>query len=303
MRKPSRILNLVLLLTALVAQSGCGGGSSSNTTPGEFTIAVLPTSASVPVGSDRQFTAEARDSTGDVLTGVTFTWHSSDTRIAIPVGGGSFRGIAVGVANITASASIVIKAGQGITNIVSPAVPLSVISGVEGTAARGAPLADASVSLRDAEGQYAATSADANGHFQIETAGMTGPFLLKATTPDGRVLYGMAADVGTANVDPYTDVLVRNWYAAHGADPDQAFAGQAALPQIHDLQVSDQSLVKQLGPELTAHGLDAAHFSLLNTPFTADHSGFDAVVDQSRINPASRSIQVEGKSLQLAASP
>jgi hypothetical protein len=113
----------------------------------------------------------------------------------------------------------------------------------------------------------------------------------------------MAADLGTANVDPYTDLLVRSWYSAHGADPDQAFVGQAPLPQVRDLQASDLSLVKQLREVLTAQGLDAAHFSLLSSPFTADHSGFDAVLDQSRIDPAARSIQVAGYSFKLATSP
>ncbi|HEY3860041.1 MAG TPA: Ig-like domain-containing protein [Gammaproteobacteria bacterium] len=302
MRTPFRVLSLLLLLAALVAQSGCGG-SSSSTKPTQFTITVLPSSASVVVGGVRQFVAEARNTDGDVLSGVSFTWRSSDTLVAVSVGGGGFRGVAIGTVNITASASFVTQAGQGITSVVSGPVPLTVVATVEGTAAQGAPLAGASVSMRDVHGQYAAASADATGHFRIEAAGLTGPFLLKATTPDGHVLFGIAADLGTANVDPYTDLLVRSWYAGQGADPDQAFIGQAPLPQVHDLQASDLNLVKQLRDVLTAQGLDAAHFSLLSTPFTADHSGFDAVLDQSQIDTAARSIQVAGHSFKLAPSP
>jgi hypothetical protein len=257
----------------------------------------------VVIGSTRLFTAEARDSSGDVLSGISFSWHSSDTRIAIGAGGGSFRGVALGVVDITASATIVSDAGKGVTSVTSAPVPLSVVAAVEGTAAQGAALADASVSLRDAKGQYAAAGADATGHFQIEAAGMTAPFLLKVTTPDGHVLYGMAADLGTANLDPYTDLLVRQWYAGHGADADQAFAGQAPLPQAHDMQAADSALVAKLSDVLAAQGLDVAHFSLLSTPFTADHSGFDGILDQSRIDAATGTLQVAGHSVRLAPNP
>ena len=303
MRNPLRITSLILLLAASMAQSGCGGGSSSSTANHGFTITVLPSNASVVIGSTRVFTAEARDSSGDVLSGISFSWHSSDTLIAISDGGGGFRGVALGTVTITASATIVSDAGKGVTSVVSPGVPLTVVAAVEGTAAQGAPLADASVSLRDAKGQYAAASADAAGHFQIEAAGMTAPFLLKATTPDGHTLYGMAADLGTANVDPYTDLLVRSWYAQHGGDADAAFADRGPLPQTHDLQAADSKLVDKLSDVLAAQGLDATHFSLLSTPFTADHSGFDGVLDQSRIDVATGSLQVAGRSFSLTPKP
>jgi hypothetical protein len=298
MRKPLRILSLVTLLAALVAQSGCGGGSSAPTNTSGFTITVFPPSASVVVGGIRTFSAQARNSAGTILTGVNFAWISSDTNIAIGVGGGDFRGVAVGAVSITASASFVEEAGHGITNVISSPVTLTVVAAVEGTAAQGSPLAGASVSLRDAHRQYAASSADAAGHFHIDVAGMTGPFLLKAVTPEGRVLYGMAPDSGTANVDPYSDFLVRGWYATHGNDPDQAFAGQGTVPAATDMQTLDHGLTAKLAGSLSAQGLDAKQFSLLSTPFEANHSGFDAILDQSHVDAAAGTIQVAGRQIQ-----
>jgi Big-like domain-containing protein len=300
MRNFLRIPSLVMMLAALIAQSGCGGSGSSSAPTSGFSITVFPPNASVVVGGTRQFTAQARDSAGTILGGVSFAWHSSDTRIATSVGGGggTFRGIAIGTVSITASASFVEQAGKGITNVVSAPVSLAVVATVEGTAAQGAPLADASISLRDARGQYAANSADAAGHFRVEAAGMTGPFLLKAVTPEGRVLYGMAPDFGTANVDPYTDLLVREWYAAHGSDADRAFAGQGTVPAAADMQTLDRGLSAKLADVLSAQGLDARQFSLLSTPFEADHSGFDAVLDQSHVDVAAGTVQLAGRRIQ-----
>ena len=292
MRNLLRVSAFVLL----VVLSACGGSSSSPTSPGgsDFTILVAPTSASVVVGGIREFVAEARDSSGSVVTGVSFQWHSSNTAIAVSTGGGGFRGVAAGVVTVTATASFPKQAGQGMESVSSNGATLSVTTAVEGTAATGAPLVGASVSLRDARGQYAAASADAAGHFSIPVAGMTAPFLLKAQTPDGRVFYGMAADLGTANVDPYSDLLVREWYAVRGGSPEAAFVGAGMLPDARDMQALDKAVSGALAAELADAGLDARHFSLLHTPFVADHSGFDQLLDQSRVDAGAGRIEAAG---------
>jgi hypothetical protein len=299
MRKPLRSLIFVLSLAALVAQSGCGGGGGG-TGPQPFNIVVSPTSATVIVNGIRQFTAEAVDSNGAVVGGIQFAWSSSDTNIAESLGDGRYKGIAQGSVQITASTAVVEKAGAGPVRITSNTVTLTVDASVAGTAAQGAALAGASVSLRDARGQYAAASADAAGHFEIPVAGMTAPFLLKVATPEGKVLYGSAADLGTANVDPYSDLLVRDWYTAHGADADAAFAGQAPLPSAAGMALLDKTLGGMLKDAFASTGVDTK-FSLLSTPFTADHSGFDQLLDQTRIDLKSGSIQVAGQTLELHA--
>jgi hypothetical protein len=117
-------------------------------------------------------------------------------------------------------------------------------------------------------------------------------------TPEGRVLYGMAPDSGIANVDPYSDLLVRQWYAAHGSDPDRAFAGRDTVPTAAGMQTLDRVLSAKLADALSAQGLDARQFSLLSTPFEADHSGFDAILDQSHVDVAAGTVQVAGHRIQ-----
>lgn len=299
MHKLPRTLLLTLGLTALAA---CGGGGSSSSSSGvaPFSIFVSPTSATVTVNGTRHFTAEARNKAGQVVNGVQFIWRSSDTNIAQSLGNGVFKGIAAGSVDVDADAAVVEKAGQGIVNVTSNSVLLTVSVAVEGTAAAGAPLAGASVSLRDAHGQYAAASADAAGHFQIPTDGMTAPFLLKAVTPEGKTLYGSAADAGTANIDPYTDLLVRDWYAAHGADADAAYAGQGSTPSTAGMALLDKTLGNMLKDAFSGMGVSPT-FSLLGSAFTADHSGFDGLLDQSSIDLKAGRIQVAGESLELHA--
>ena len=298
MRKPFLALVSILSFGALASLSACGGGGSSSGSAAPFSIFVSPTSATVNVGSVRQFTAEARNSAGQVVGGQQFAWSSSDSRIAESLGNGRFKGIAPGSVQVTASAAVVEKAGQGPTRIISNAVILSVATAVAGTAAQGAPLAGASVSLRDARGQYAAAGTDATGHFEIPVEGMTAPFLLKVATPDGKMLYGSAAEPGVANLDPYSDLLVRDWYAAHGGDVDAAFGGQGPLPSAAGMTLLDKTLSGMLEPSFASAGVHA-HFSLLGSPFMADHTGFDALLDQTRIDLRDGRVQVAGQSLEL----
>ncbi len=296
MRHPLKTAALLFMLAALALQSGCGGKSGNSAPVSGFTITVTPPTASVVVGSIRQFSAQARDANGLVIAGVTFAWASSDSRIALSLGNGAFRGVALGGVSVTATATL----GGGVTHttpqiITSNVATLSVVTAVEGTAAEGAPITGASVSLRDADGQYAAGGTDAAGHFHIPTDGMTAPFLLKVTAADGHVLYGMAVAPGTANLDPYSDLLVRDVFALRGADADQAFAGRGGLPAAADLDVMDRALTGILRSELTDVGLDAGRFSVLGTPFAADHTGFDKVLDESEVDTAAGRIRAGGE--------
>src|SRR6185437_13511681 len=145
-----------------------------------------------------------------------------------------------------------------------------------------------------------AASADAAGHFQIPVAGMTAPFLLKVATPDGKTLYGSAAGMGVANLDPYSDLLVRDWYAAHGGDADAAFAGQGPLPDTAGMALLDKTLSGILGDAFAEVGVPA-HFSLLGSPFAADHPGFDHLLDQTRIDLKAGRIQVADQGLEFQA--
>lgn len=89
----------VLLLAALFL-AACGGGGA----PSISTIEVSPATASKQVGQTQQFTAVAKDAGGNVISGVTFTWSSSDTAVATVNNSGLATAVAVGTATITATA-------------------------------------------------------------------------------------------------------------------------------------------------------------------------------------------------------
>jgi ribosomal protein L35AE/L33A len=87
-------------------------------------IEVTPGTASVPVTGAQQFTARALDQFDNEITGIAFTWSSSDTNIAtIDPATGLASAISQGTVTITASAQNV--SGTATLNVTAPTVVIN----------------------------------------------------------------------------------------------------------------------------------------------------------------------------------
>jgi len=94
------ILLLTLLLSSLVA---CDGASTAPT-PTVSTVVISPESATLGSPSEtRQLTAEARDSSGALISEKTFVWSSGDESVATVSQSGLVTAVANGTTTITAT--------------------------------------------------------------------------------------------------------------------------------------------------------------------------------------------------------
>lgn len=128
MRRPAR-LPVFLAIAFALACGGGGGGPSEVTGPGgpddkPASIAVTPSSATIRVGENRRFQATVRTASGDVLSGITFRWESSDPSIALVTSDGRATGLAEGSVTVRAivddrvgTASLTIRPNVNITAI------------------------------------------------------------------------------------------------------------------------------------------------------------------------------------------
>jgi uncharacterized protein YjdB len=64
---------------------------------------------SLPVGVSKTFTVRAYDSNGHELSGIAFTWKTSNANVARSNGSGTFTGVASGMATITAGTGSIAK--------------------------------------------------------------------------------------------------------------------------------------------------------------------------------------------------
>ncbi|HWR13344.1 MAG TPA: Ig-like domain-containing protein [Terriglobales bacterium] len=98
--------------------TGVGGGTTqitasysgvtSNTatltvTPVVASIKIQPMSPAITVGATQQFTATALDSSGNTITGVTFSWYCSFAAVATIDAQGLAKGVSPGTVTIVAS--------------------------------------------------------------------------------------------------------------------------------------------------------------------------------------------------------
>ncbi len=86
------------LLAVALFLAACGGGGG----PTVSTIEVSPATATIQVGQTQSFTAVAKDASGNPISGVSFTWESSNTSVATVNSSGVATGVAAGTAQIRA---------------------------------------------------------------------------------------------------------------------------------------------------------------------------------------------------------
>src|SRR3984893_9968706 len=113
-------------IALVLGLSGCGGsgGSAHIVTPPPTvaSVTVAPPSATIAPGLTQQVSATARDSGGNSITGVGFTWSSDATSVATVDTHGLATALNQGTAHITATAGGVTGSA---TLIVATAIPAS----------------------------------------------------------------------------------------------------------------------------------------------------------------------------------
>jgi hypothetical protein len=150
------------------------------------TITVTPASPSIAVNATQQFTATAKDSNGDTMSGVTFTWASSATSVATINSSGLAMGVSPGTTQITATANGVTSSADTLT--VTPG-PLATIT-----------VSPASPSITvDATQQFTATAKDSSGN---TISGLTFTWASSATNVATITAGGLATGltVGTTTI-------------------------------------------------------------------------------------------------------
>lgn len=162
---------------------------------------------------------------------------------------------------------------------------------LEGTAAIGAPMAGASITVVDSDpatADPAAVTADAQGRFGIDVSGLRAPLLVRAQgTVDGEAVRHLAVvpevtagATATANVTPLTSAIATlvapgGDVAALGTPATLASAATAAA-----VGSAAALLVDTLKSDAATAALLPAGFDPLRTPFAADGTGADAVLHQ-----------------------
>lgn len=187
-----------------------------------------------------------------------------------------------------AIAALLVACNDDDNDDITPPPPATTLQGV---AALGAPFAGATVTVGDSDGgttDPAPVTTDAEGRFSVDVSALRAPLIVKASgsfqggpAEFVSVLPSLtAASANTANVTPLThavaalvapggDPLALTVPAALAANGTAAAVGNAAALLVNTL-ATDPAIAAALG----------SGFDPMRTPFSANGSGIDGVLDQ-----------------------
>lgn len=173
-------------------------------------------------------------------------------------------------------------------------------SSMSGTVAVGAPMVNATVTLKDAQGVTRTASVGSDGTYSgLDVSGLSGPFRVQAcglVEGTQACYYSVVTQAGRANVTPLTNATVS---LAMGQDAAALFDSDAPAPSAASLDTQKQKLLTALQPVIsTVVGSSSVNFA--TTAFTADRTGMDKLLDAVRISTgtsggAAPFVQIEGR--------
>ncbi|EJG07785.1 parallel beta-helix repeat protein [Methanofollis liminatans DSM 4140] len=95
--------DMIAWTNAVLAPKATSGYSVIGAGLAPSRIAVVPAAAALAVGDERQFTATAYDADSNEMTGITFSWSSSNETVGTVNATGYFMSLAAGTTTVTAS--------------------------------------------------------------------------------------------------------------------------------------------------------------------------------------------------------
>ncbi|QEL55764.1 carboxypeptidase-like regulatory domain-containing protein [Chromobacterium paludis] len=178
---------------------------------------------------------------------------------------------------------------------------VSAIQNISGTVATGSPMANAQITVKNAQGQVIKSlQTDANGSFSnINIGNATGPLLLEASgvvNGSPLLLHSVATSNGVVNITPLTEAIVT---LTSGNNAGQCFAQADKCAQTISadaLKQSQANLKTALSPLSQALALDDQS-DWISTAFTPNKTGHDKLLELVDISAGDKpgSIVVKSK--------
>ncbi|WP_321865258.1 cell surface protein [Paraburkholderia tropica] len=177
----------------------------------------------------------------------------------------------------------------------------SIATSLGGTVAVGTALVGATITVVDGNGHTATTTSDSNGNYNVDIKDLTAPFVVEAADSSGasNLLYSVVATANTtsnapliANVTPLTTAVAA--LLTQSGNPGDLISNVSAITS-DTISTAETVLGQALAPILKANGV-AANIDPIATPFAANQTGLDAVIDAVSVDPSAK-----GTGLQLSS--
>jgi hypothetical protein len=151
----------------------------------------------------------------------------------------------------------------------------------------GAPLTNATITVKDRNGLQATGTTDANGKYVVNVSTLAAPFLLKVTAAGNPDRYSVGSQAGIVNLTPLTDLVVRNYYRARGLDVATVFPALSPadpIPTTNEVALLVDQTKTLIARSLAGNSVDPDGYNFITTAFDANNTGVDAVLAASTLS-------------------
>lgn len=162
----------------------------------------------------------------------------------------------------------------------------------DGGAGDGAPIANATLRFTDINGKEVTTHTDATGYYRISLRGLKAP-LVATVVRDARPWKSMLVqdivrapanrNFYTINLTGLTDVVAYQTAKKEGLSSADALTPAVIARQKQVIPQIITDLNTQLKDSISAAGLDPATFNPLTSPFVANKTGYDLILESNPI--------------------
>ena len=160
-------------------------------------------------------------------------------------------------------------------------------AGGDGTAGDGAPIPNAPVTVQDATGKVATATTDTKGYYRVKVTGFTGPLVAYVVKADSTKRYSLsvsspvAGKFVTMNLSGLTDKIASDVAIAGGKTKSSELTPALVASNAKVVDSAIAALRVTLATAIQNAGLSVATFDPLRTPFVANHTGYDNVLDNA----------------------
>jgi len=132
---------------------------------------------------------------------------------------------------------------------------------LRGTVSSFAGVPTGRIDVKSSDGELSDIFIDANDDFSIASLNGTGPWLLRVRTGGSQPLYAIAYENGNRNINTFSDLVLRNWFAQRSIDIDAEFSsseGIVVLPGASEIENSALSVFALIAPVLASNNIVAS---------------------------------------------
>lgn len=162
---------------------------------------------------------------------------------------------------------------------------------LKGTASTTKQLASRNVQIKSLNGNRATPALLQGNRFASANAGDSGPWVLRVALSNNQFVYGLSYGNDTSNINTYSDLILRNWFAREGLDIDTAFAKPQqfkALPtatEFESIETAVFNIVKLVLDTYQISGDD-----ILRSDYPSNDTGIDLFLDRNPVVTSDNSV-------------